>query len=182
MSINTEIPITNGEGSKELINGTYNVTAEIDGYDNSTLNPTQITIDDETTDYYFTIAATGTLTLNVLDEASVGVPIENAHFYRCDASGNIYGSLISSNSDGDAVFNNVPYSADGSVIVYYKQIDSDGSHTFDDTLKQIALTQEATTIEVINPEADIKNFTITDKNYADLPVLDGTITVQKEGS
>lgn len=56
MSMNTEIPITNGKGSKELINGTYNVTAEIDGYDNSTLDPTQITIDDATQEYKFTIA------------------------------------------------------------------------------------------------------------------------------
>lgn len=177
-----QIPITNGKGSKELINGNYNVTAEINGYDNSSLDPTQITIDDATQEFKFTIAANGTLTLNVLDEESVGIPIENASFYRCDSSGNAYGDVITSDVDGNAVFNNVPFSADGNIVVYYKQVDSDGSHTFDDTLKQIVLTEETTTVEVVNPEAELKTFIITDKNYADLPVSDGILNLERENN
>lgn len=121
----------------------------------------------------------GTLTLNVVDEASVGIPIENASFYRCDSGGKTYGNIITSDSDGNAVFNYVPYSADGTIVLYYKQVGSDGSHTFDNSLKQITLTEETTTIEVVNEEADLKTFTITDKNYADLPVTDGTITIEQ---
>lgn len=34
------IPITNGKGTKELTNGTYNVTGEFTGYDNSSILPT----------------------------------------------------------------------------------------------------------------------------------------------
>ena len=34
------IPITNGKGTKELTNGTYNVTGEFTGYDNSYLAST----------------------------------------------------------------------------------------------------------------------------------------------
>ena len=33
------IPITNGVGSKELLRGSYDVSANVSGYDNSSINP-----------------------------------------------------------------------------------------------------------------------------------------------
>lgn len=38
------VPITNGIGSKELNAGNYSVTAEVLGYDNTTLSPSNIKI------------------------------------------------------------------------------------------------------------------------------------------
>ena len=38
------IPITNGKGSIELVNGNYRATVVANGYDASTLNPKEISI------------------------------------------------------------------------------------------------------------------------------------------
>lgn len=51
------IPITNGKGSIELVNGVYNATAVVGGYDASTLAPKQFTIIWGINDYAFTISA-----------------------------------------------------------------------------------------------------------------------------
>ena len=40
------IPITNGKGSIELVNGNYRATVVANGYDASTLNPKEISIAD----------------------------------------------------------------------------------------------------------------------------------------
>ena len=178
MSTVHEIPLTNGKGSKELVDGTYTVTAEIDGYDNDSIDPTEVTIEEGTNDYSFTIAATGTLTLHVTDDGTtIGVPVEGATFIRCDSEGNTYGTAISSDSEGNAVFNYVPHSATTTIKVYYKQTGSDGSHTFDDTLKETSLSEATLTVEVENSEATAKQVMVTDKNYANLPVGDGTLTL-----
>lgn len=132
------------------------------------------------TSYNFTIAATGTLILHVTDDGTkLGVPIENATFYRCDDAGNTYGDPITSTIDGDATFNYVPFATDGATTVYYKQTASDGEHTFDDALENITLTEETTTIQISNPDAQERTFNLTDKNYENLPIPDATITLSK---
>ena len=40
------VPIINGVGSIKLINGTYNVKAEVAGYDSLTLEPKIVTLSD----------------------------------------------------------------------------------------------------------------------------------------
>ena len=42
------VTINNGIGSTDLINDTYSVTADVAGYDNSTINPDSITVDAKT--------------------------------------------------------------------------------------------------------------------------------------
>ena len=49
--------ITNGSGSAELINDTYTVTADVVGYDNTTINPNNVTVVDGTNTYNFTISS-----------------------------------------------------------------------------------------------------------------------------
>ena len=111
------IPITNGKGSIELVTGTYNAQAVAGGYDASTLDPKSVTIIDGTPTYAFTISAKGTLTLHVTDTGNpdTGVQIVGAKFVRTDNVGNIIGSEIVTNQDGNAVFNNVPFSASGNL-------------------------------------------------------------------
>lgn len=170
------IDITNGVGSKELVNGSFNVSSSTTGYNNTSILPTEVEIVEGTNEYSFTIAATGTLTLHVSDDGTdVGVPIEGATFVRCDANGTTYGSAITSNSDGNAVFNLVPYALENAPTIYYKQTGSDGSHTFDDTLKTTTLTTETGTVEVLNEIATTRNFNFTDANYSGLPIADGQI-------
>ena len=160
------IPITNGKGSIELVTGTYNATAVAGGYDPSTLSPSSITIIDGTDTYAFTISAKGTLTLHVTD---TGNP---------DSTGTITGTEISTNDDGNAVFNNVPFAASGSNKIYYKQISGDGGHTFDDTVKSITMTEESETVEITNPEAPIRNFTLMDASFPNIPIIDGQIILE----
>lgn len=174
------IPITNGKGSIELVTGTYNATAVAGGYDLSTLSPSSITIIDETDTYAFTISAKGTLTLHVTDtgDPDTGVQIIGAKFVRTDSTGTINGPEISTNDDGNAVFNNVPFAASGSNKIYYKQISGDGGHTFDDTVKSITMTEESETVEITNPEAPIRNFTLMDASFPNIPIIDGQIILE----
>ena len=70
------VSITNGKGSKELVNGN---TANINGYDNSTITPNSQEITKEVNSYEFTISATGTFTLHVSDDGTeIGIPIVGA--------------------------------------------------------------------------------------------------------
>ena len=169
------IYINNGTGTGELINGTYTVSAEINGYDNSSINPENVTIVEGTNSYDFTVGATGTLTLHVTDDGTTtGNPIVGATFYRTDSTGTEYGSVITTDSSGDAVFSNVPYSATGAPTIYYKQTASDGEHEFDATVQSTSMT--TSTIEVENPVGATRTINLTDANYSNLPIDTGTIT------
>lgn len=80
------VPITNGKGSKELVDGIYTVTSSITGYNNSTITPSEQTITEGVSEYNFTISAIGTLTLHVSDDGTeLEVPIVGATFIRCDS-------------------------------------------------------------------------------------------------
>lgn len=179
MSKQHVIPITNGVGSKELANGNYTVTSLTAGYDDSTITPPEQEITEGVNTYDFTIAATGTLTLHVTDDGSdIGIPIVGAPFQRCDAEGTTYGDAIVSDDEGNAIFNNVPHSAEGNApTIYFKQIESDGEHTFDSELQNTTLTEETQTLEIANPEATARTFNLTDANYTGLPIADGEITL-----
>ena len=48
MSKEILIPITNGKGSKEIDNGNYTVTCTVPGYDNSTIDPSNVEIKEGT--------------------------------------------------------------------------------------------------------------------------------------
>ena len=174
------IPITNGKGSIELVTGTYNATALADGYDASTLNPQSVTIIDGTDTYAFTISAKGILTLHVTDtgDPNTGVQIVGAKFIRTDSTGTIVGNEITTNEDGNAVFNNVPFAETGSTAIYYKQISSDGGHTFEDTVKSIIMTEETETVQITNPPAPVRNFTLMDASFPNIPIIDGQILLQ----
>ena len=173
------VQITNGKGSIELVTGTYNVQAVVGGYDASTLTPKSVTITDGTDTYAFTISAKGNLTLHVTDDGTpTGVQIVGAKFIRTDSTGVVVGTEITTNQDGNAVFNNVPFAASGSTTIYYKQISSDVGHTFDDTVKSIIMTEESQTIEIENPTAPIRNFTLMDASFPNISIIDGQIILQ----
>ena len=171
------VTITNGTGTSDVINGSYSVTADVSGYDNTTINPDTVNIVEGTNNYAFTIAATGTLTLHVTEEGtSEGTPIEGATFIRTDSEGNEYGTPITSDSNGDAVFNNVPFGTNAPTV-YFKQTASDGDHEFDDTVQNTTLTNSTETVEIENPLGATRTLTLTDANYENLPIETGTITL-----
>ena len=174
------IPITNGKGSIELVNGVYNATAVVGGYDASTLDPKQITIIEGTNDYAFTISAIGVLTLHVTDSGDkvTGVQIIGAKFVRTDSTGTINGVEAVTDSDGNAIFRNVPFAPSGSTEIYYKQLTSDGGHTFDDTVKSIIMTTSTETVEIANPAAPVRNIILTDVSFPNIPIKDGQIILE----
>ena len=174
------IPITNGKGSIELVTGTYNAQAVAGGYDSSTLEPKSVTIADGTTTYAFTISAKGTLTLHVTDTGNpdTGVQIVGAKFIRTNSTGTIVGKEITTNTDGDAVFNNVPFAPSGSTEIYYKQITSDGGHTFDETVKSVIMTTSTETIEIENPTAPVRNIMLTDASLPNIPITSGQVILE----
>ena len=175
------VTITNGTGSVELINNNYTVTASVDGYNNASISPNTVNVVEGTNSYAFTVAANGTLTLHVTDDGTTtGNPIVGATFVRVDSTGVEYGTPITSNAEGDAVFNNVPFSATNAPIIYYKQTASDGDHEFDSTVQQTTLTQDTATVEVENPVGAVRTLTLTDANYQNLPIVAGSLTLSTD--
>lgn len=172
------INITNGTGTGELINDTYTVTATVTGYDDTSIDPSTLNIVEGTNSYALSISATGTLTLHVTDDGTAtGNPIVGATFYRTDSVGTEYGTVITSDSNGDAVFNNVPFDATNAPTIYYKQTASDGDHEFVNTVQSTTMTSSTSTIEVENPVGATRTITLTDTNYSNLPISSGTITL-----
>jgi uncharacterized surface anchored protein len=169
--------ITNGSGSAPLINDTYTVTAEVTGYDNSSINPSSVNVVAGTDTYALTIAATGTLTLHITEDGTTtGTPIVGATFVRTDSNGTEYGSPITTDSNGDAVFNNVPFAATGAPTIYYKQTASDGEHEFDNTVQNTTMTTSTSTIEIENTVGATRTITLMDSNYSNLPISSATLT------
>ena len=172
------VNITNGVGTESLINGNYTVEANINGYNNSSINPNTVNISDGTNSYAFTISATGTLTLHVTDNGTItGNPIVGATFKRTDSNGTEYGNIVTTDSNGDAIFNNVPFSTTSAPLIYYKQLSSDGEHEFLTTVASTSMTNETQTIEIQNPIGATRTINLTDTNYENLPIETGSLTL-----
>lgn len=172
------INITDGQGSGSLINGSYTVTATSAGYDDTTINPSSVNVVEGTNTYQFTIAATGTLTLHVTEDGTTtGTPIVGATFARTDSEGNTYGNVITTDTNGDAVFNNVPFDSTNAPTIYYKQTASDGDHEFSILVQSTTLTTSTETIEIQNAPGATRTITLTDANYSNLPIGKATLTL-----
>lgn len=171
------VTINNGTGEVSLINGTYCVTANVIGYDNDSLSPDSVNVETGINTYAFTIAANGTLILHVTEEGTEnGTPIVGATFIRTDAAGYGYGDSITTDEQGNAVFNNVPYAEANTPTVYYKQTASDGDHEFNVEVQQVDLTEALTTIQIANPRGEERTIRLTDANYPNLAIESGTLT------
>ncbi len=172
------INITNGTGTGELINDSYKVEANVVGYDNTSINPSNVDIVEGTNDYSFTIAATGTLTLHVTDNGTAsGNPIIGATFIRTDSTGTEYGKQITTDDNGDAVFENVPFAATGAPLIYYKQTASDGDHEFSTDVQNTSMTMSEETLQIENATGATRTINLVDSNYSNLPIEEATITL-----
>lgn len=170
------VNIVNGIGKTNLMNGTYTVSANVEGYNNLSLTPTNVIVNDNIDTYNFTIAATGTLTLHVTEEGtSMGTPVVGATFIRTDCAGNEYGEAITTDGNGNAVFNNVPFASTNAPVIYFKQLSSDVDHEFNSQVQSTVMTTSTQTIEIRNRIGELKTIYLTDLNYEDLPIANGTL-------
>lgn len=172
------VTITNGTGSQDLPAGLYNVTTAVTGYSNITLDPNTFTATTGTGSQAFTVAAAGTLTLNVNETgASGGTPITSGTFIRCNQTGTTdYGTAKTVSALGVCTFNNVPY-GDGTTpyTFYVRQLTSDSSHSIQAGVITVSMDAETKTQYVQNLPAALQSFTFTDANYSGLDIS-GTLT------
>ena len=173
------IIITNGVGNENIENGQYTVTADVNGYNNLSIDPNTLNVVEGTNEYEFSISADGTLTLHVTDTGTVeGTAIVGAKFIRCDEIGTTtYGSEITTDSTGQAVLPNLAYASDNSITIYYKQTQGDGTHLYDETVKSVTLDTITKTVEVINPLPALRTIKLKDANYEGLDIVSGSITL-----
>lgn len=155
------------------------VSADVKGYNNSSIQPNSVDIVEGTNSYNFTVAATGTLTLHVTEDGTAsGTPVVGATFKRSDSLGNEYGNLITTDENGNAALQYVSYAESEAPAVYYIQLSSDGSHEFSKLPASTTLTTETQTVEIANTLSTLRTFNVYDANYTNLPISSGTITLE----
>ncbi|MCQ2381807.1 MAG: hypothetical protein MJ054_00705 [Clostridia bacterium] len=177
---NYEVTITDGTGSATMELGNYTVSAtSAPGYDTSTLSPTSFTVSRPSQPGAFTLTANGTLTI-IFNEtgAAGGTPITSGTVVMTDSTGTTeYGSAVNIDSNGNAVFNNVPYgSAATGYQLYFKQLTSDDDHEIESNVISVNMVGQTQTEYVQNAAKPVEqSVTLTDANYANLPIQNATL-------
>ena len=171
---NYNVNITNGQGSVAMKAGTYTVSAtQAEGYDLTSLAPTSYTATASEGSGAFTLSASGTLTFVVNESgASGGTPVTSGSIVMTDSTGNTqYGSPVSIDSNGQAVFDNVPYGSSGSPFtLYFKQLSTDDNHNIHEGLITVGMGSQTQTEYIQNTPIATQNITLTDANYSGLPI------------
>ena len=179
-----QVTITNGAGSENMKAGTYAVTAaSAPGYDLSSLSPATFTATAEAGTQAFTLTAEGTLTFIVNETgASGGTPITGGTIVMTDSAGTVeYGSPVTIDSNGNAVFNNVPY-GDGTspITLYFKQLTTDAGHNVHQGVVTVSMTAQTQTEYLQNTAIALQSFTLTDANYSGLPVDSASLSFSND--
>lgn len=176
---NYNVTITNGTGSQNMKAGTYSVSAvDAFGYDATTLAPTTYTASQSAGSGAFTLSATGTLTLIVNETgASGGTPITAGSIVMTDSTGNTqYGTAVTINASGEAVFNNVPYgTSETPFTLYFKQLSTDDGHNINEGVISVEMSSQTQTDYVQNTPIALQTITLTDANYSGLPIASATL-------
>ena len=179
---NYNVEITNGSGSAEMKKGAYSVTVSANGYESTTLSPSSYTASEEAGSGSFTVSANGVLTL-IFNEtgASGGTPITAGSVVMTDSTGTTeYGSAITVNANGEAVFNNVPYDSGTPYVLYFVQKATDDSHNLYEGVITVNMASATQTEYVVNSPIANQTFTLTDANYSGLPVAAANMTFTGE--
>ena len=182
---NYDVTITNGTGSQTMTIGEYTVSATYaPGYDMSSLSPTTFSATSTTQTSAFTLSATGTLTI-IFNEtgAAGGTPITSGSVVMTNQDGTVeYGSAVQVDTNGTAVFDNVPYgSAQSAYTLYFKQLTSDENHNIYPDVFTVGMGDQTQTEYILNtPKSVLQNFTLTDANYPNLPVYNAVLKFEED--
>ena len=181
---NYNVEITDGQGTTKMKAGTYTVSAtEANGYDVTTLTPTSYTATTSTGSGTFTLSATGTLTFIVNETgAQGGTPVTSGTIIMTNSTGTEeYGLAVSINSQGEAIFNNVPHGSSGTPYqLYFKQLTTDESHNIYEGVISVSMTSETQTEYIQNSAIETQTITLTDANYDGLPISSATLNFSNE--
>ena len=174
------VTIIDGVGSETMNAGTYAVSAiYAPGYEMESLSPKIYNVSSSTKTGAFTLSANGTLTIIFNETGAVGgTPITSGSVVMTDSTGEIeYGDAVEVDSNGTAIFDNVPYgSAQSGYTLYFKQLTSDQNHNVYDEIFAVGMGGQTQTEYVINTlKAVLQNFTLTDANYPNLPVYNAVL-------
>lgn len=180
-----DITIIDGTGSENMNSGTYTVSAiYAPGYDMTTLEPTSYTVSSAGQTGEFTLSANGTLTITFNETgAQGGTPITSGSVVMTDSTGQTqYGDPVEIDSNGEAVFNNVPYgSAQSAYTLYFKQLTSDENHNIYPEVFAVGMGDQTQQEYILNtPKSVLQNFTLTDANYAGLPVYNAVLRFEND--
>ena len=172
--------ITNGQGSQAMKAGTYTVSVtEAAGYNLSSLSPTTFTATTSAGTGTFTLSANGTLTFNVNETgAAGGTPVTAGSIIMTNSTGTEnYGSAVTINSSGDAVFENVPYGSNETPFtLYFKQLSTDDTHNVFEGIISVSMTAQTQTDYVLNSPVATQDFTLNDANYSGLTIPSATLS------
>ena len=181
---NYNVTITNGQGTSSMKAGNYSVTAtEAAGYDLTTLTPTTFTATESQGSASFTLSASGTITLVVNETgAQGGTPVQSGSIVMTDQSGSTeYGSPVTINSSGTAVFNNVPYgSSQTPFTLYFKQLSTDETHNPYVGVITVSMESNTQTEYVLNSPIAEQTITLTDANYSGMPIESASLSFDEQ--
>lgn len=173
-----DVTITSGSGSIPMKAGTYTVTVDAPGFDNTTLAPTSYTAPEGEDSATFTVTAQGSLTLVFTDDGTeTGTRITGGKIRMTDSEGTTYYTEeLDIGEDGEITFANVPFITTGTgYTLYFEQTESDAQHYPATTPIVVQMTSENQTAYVQNTVAATKTFTLNDSTYG-LPVANATLS------
>lgn len=176
------VTIVDGKASVDLPVGNYTVSAvTVDGYDLTSFTPTSMTVTETTTDFSYTIAAEGSITLHVsIDGLPGGTAVTDAVFMRCDKDGNtIAGSEQTTSTLGRITFDNTPY-GDPTSKIYIKNTVASIGHALIDDILEFSPTTNSETYEVATPLLYTQAIDLTDANYSGLNIENATIKIESQ--
>ncbi len=178
---NYNVQITNGVGSQAMKNGNYAVSVTANGYDATTLQPTTYTAAQGGAGA-FTLRANGTLTLTFNETGEEGgAPITSGTVVMTDGTGTThYGQPVAIGANGEAVFNNVPFSAETPYVLYFTQLETDEAHNIHVGVITVNMNAATLTQYVLNSPLAEQSFTLTDETYTGLPVAAATLAFTGE--
>ena len=97
-----------------------------------------------------------------------------------DSTGTIqYGSPVSINTAGVAIFDKVPHDLETPYMLYFKQLASDENHNKYEDVIAVGMGDVTQTEYIQNLPIAEQSFTLTDANYG-FPVADATLSFTGE--
>lgn len=178
---NYNVQITDGVGSQSMQSGTYEVSVSANGYEATSLSPTTYTATAAAGSGAFTLSGNGTLTF-IFNETGEegGTPITSGSVVMTDSTGEIqYGSPVSINSSGVAVFEKVPHNLDTPYTLYFKQLSSDENHNKYEGVLTVGMGDTTQTEYILNTPIAEQSFTLNDAEYG-FPVAQATLSFTGE--